>query len=379
LILIDEVHVLHETHRQLLQRWNRIPAIGLSATPLRKGLGAHFDAIVPGPSIKELTDRGHLVPARAWAPGGEAALDVLNGISAVGGDYDEAQLHAAMTKNENLFGDPVEHYRKYAEGRQAIGFAIRVEHSKELCEAFNVAGIPAEHLDAYTSEEDRAAIFQRYRDGVTRVLYSVGVLSTGFDMPQASVAILCRPTLSEMLHLQQCGRVLRPDDGKDHALILDHAANTIRFGLPHHFQMPESLHDIDFPTAKQVKKERRLISCQGCGYVLDPKDAFCPQCGTDRPGRWTGVAYDIGELVEYGRVGDGMLTMREFYLQVVGLCEMEGKSRDRALSTAYAMCIQKYDRKPPWSWRDLEPKEPSAGVVNYVKSRRIAYRHRHAA
>ena len=61
------------------------------------------------------------------------------------------------------------------------------------------------------------------------------------------------------------------------------------------------------------------------------------------------------------------------------LCEAEGKPRDRALSTAYAMCIQKYDRKPPWSWRDLEPKEPSAGVVNYVKSRRIAYRHRRAA
>jgi superfamily II DNA or RNA helicase/uncharacterized OB-fold protein len=381
LVIIDECHVLHQEHRKLMERWNLVPFVGLSATPIRRGLGAWFDAIVKGPSIQELTDRGHLVPVRAYAPGGEAALEVLNMIGVSNGDYKEADLHVAM-KNDHLFGDPVQTYLKHGEGRQAIGFAVRVAHSKDLVEAFNVAGIPAEHIDAFTPEEERAAIFQRFRDGITRVLFSVGVLSIGFDMPQASVAILCRPTLSEMLHFQQVGRVLRPAEGKRDCIILDHAANTIRFGLPQHFQLPDNLNEFDIPTARQVKKEKKLSACMGCGYVLAPEDEFCPHCGTDRPGRWQGIGYDPGELVEVGTIGNTAITMKEFYLQVRGLVEMEGKGREKARGTAFAITKEKFGKKPPWSWRDLEPLEPNMGVVNYVKSRRIAFArspHRRAA
>jgi len=31
----------------------------------------------------------------------------------------------------------------------------------------------------------------------------------------------------------------------------------------------------------------------------------------------------------------------------------------------------------PFSWRDLRPKEPSMGVIKYVKSRRIAFARSH--
>lgn len=58
LVLIDEAHVIHEAHIELITwcRRNKVPVIGLSATPWRRGLGRIFDRLINCISLSELTD-----------------------------------------------------------------------------------------------------------------------------------------------------------------------------------------------------------------------------------------------------------------------------------------------------------------------------------
>ena len=51
-------------------------------------------------------------------------------------------------------------------------------------------------------------------------------------MPEVEVIVLVRPTLSRALHRQMLGRGLRPAEGKSECLVLDHAGNVARHGLP---------------------------------------------------------------------------------------------------------------------------------------------------
>ncbi|MBI2801865.1 MAG: DEAD/DEAH box helicase family protein [Gammaproteobacteria bacterium] len=68
LIVIDEAHVLHQAHIKLLERWNALPVIGLTATPFACGLGRHFTNLVVPTAIRDLTHDGLLVPVVAYGP-----------------------------------------------------------------------------------------------------------------------------------------------------------------------------------------------------------------------------------------------------------------------------------------------------------------------
>src|SRR4029077_9899150 len=71
-----------------------------------------------------------------------------------------------------------------------------------------------------------------FRAGRVMVLTACDLISEGFDVPDIEVGISLRPTHSLGLWFQQVGRCLRRSPGKEHALILDHAGNSVRHGLP---------------------------------------------------------------------------------------------------------------------------------------------------
>ena len=60
------------------------------------------------------------------------------------------------------------------------------------------------------------------------MLVNCMIATLGFDCPEIECLILARPTKSIQLHIQMLGRGLRPADGKDHCLILDHGSNITR-------------------------------------------------------------------------------------------------------------------------------------------------------
>ena len=256
LIVIDESHIWHGTHDTVLEQSGDARVLGLTATPLRAGLGLRFDTMVVGATIGSLIAQGYLVRPRYFAPANETIEHALAGVAIQAGDYAVDQLSQAM-RAKAIVGDCVGEWQRRGQDRQTIAFCVDKAHAADLAAEFVAAGIAAEVIVDDTKDDARKRVFNDFDKREVRVLVSVGVLSIGFDSPVAACAILARPTLSTSLHIQQGGRVLRPFGGKTDALILDHAMNTLRHGRLEDFEPPEDLSMIDKTTDKYAGPARR--------------------------------------------------------------------------------------------------------------------------
>ncbi|MGR9052899.1 MAG: DEAD/DEAH box helicase, partial [Gammaproteobacteria bacterium] len=172
-----------------------------------------------------------------------------------------------------ITGDAVAHYRKYCDRQPAIAFTVTVEHAGHVVEQFTAAGYQAAVLTGSTPDKERARMIRDLGRGELHVLASCNVVSEGTDIPAVKAAILLRPTASYALAMQQMGRALRVSAGKDKALILDHAGNTLRHGLPTE-PVEWSLEGL-----KKRKKQAPVKRCEGCGAVLSIGTKQCPECG----------------------------------------------------------------------------------------------------
>ncbi|MGL4648818.1 MAG: DEAD/DEAH box helicase, partial [Caldilineaceae bacterium] len=204
MIIIDEAHILHRYHIDLMTRWDAMPVVGLSATPMRKGLGRHFTNLVRGPTIAELIEQGYLVGFRAYGP----SEPDLRGVHIRGGDFVESELADVMA-DAKVIGDVVSNWERLGENRSTIIFAVNIAHSTALVEAFCAAGHAAAHIDCHTPEATREEIYRDFRSGRLKILCSVAVLALGFDVPSVSCVVMARPTMSEALYIQQAGRGTR--------------------------------------------------------------------------------------------------------------------------------------------------------------------------
>jgi superfamily II DNA or RNA helicase len=274
LIIFDETHHIGAASWDaLFHRFPRARILGLTATPWRldgQGLGRWFDTMVSGPTVAELIEAGSLSPYRYFAP----SKPDLAGVGVTGGDYQRGALANAMARPQ-IVGDAIGHYNRLCAGNRAVAFAAGVENSRQIAAQFNAAGIQAEHVDGAMTAEMRDAAVARFKAGQTLVLSNADLFGEGFDVPAIEAAILLRPTKSLSLHLQQCGRALRPIEGKT-AIILDHAGNVEQHGLPDD-EREWSLDDRE----KRRKGEAAEVTtrqCAECFFVYRPAPA-CPACG----------------------------------------------------------------------------------------------------
>jgi superfamily II DNA or RNA helicase len=158
LVVYDETH----THVSKFAKWleahdkKRIelglkPAfvIGLSATPMAKGLAGVYQSIVKGPTVQWLIDNGHLVPFRYYQAKHLGRLDKLK---KQGNGFTDKSLQEAF---DGLAGDMVKDWKEKAEGRPTVGFFSRLSHAREAMETFNSNGIRAEYIDGETTDDRR--------------------------------------------------------------------------------------------------------------------------------------------------------------------------------------------------------------------------------
>lgn len=325
LVLIDEAHLCagSKQYQKLMQSWNNVPMIGLSATPFSKGLGKAFpwgtmfeDMIIVS-TIRDLIAQGYLVDCEAYAP----SEPDLSGVKIVAGDYHEKQLGEAVDK-PGLVGDIVTHWHRLAKGQQTICFATNIAHSKHIVEQFLSSGVTAEHLDCYTPEDERRSIIDRFRAGQITVLSNVAILAEGFDAPETSCMILARPTRSLIRFIQMAGRILRPADHKTVGLILDHSGSLAKLGFPTD-DLPLELDDgkPKKTEAKQKDERPKEKVCRACGYVDKKKRHKCPACGF-APERKSEVEVEPGELVKIKR--RTTQDKQEIYSALFGYAQSKG-------------------------------------------------------
>lgn len=370
MILIDECHgATSEAYTNLIQAYKNIPIIGLTATPYSTGLGrkfewgALFEKIVCAATISDLTKQGFLVPFDMYAP----EEPDLRGVKIIRGDYDETQLGEACDK-PHLVGGIVEHWLKLAKGKSTVVFATNIAHSQHITAEFIAAGISCEHIDCFSTDEERIEILARHEDGTTTVISNVGILCEGHDNPRIECMILARPTRSLIRWIQMCGRALRPFQGKDRALLIDHSGSVFRLGFPDDEHPPELNDGKKSETADaQPTEERKPHLCHNCKMVVPAGVGVCPNCGMV-PVRKNKVEHEAGTLEKVERKEKFTAEEKQtLWSSALGLAEKRKRSEGWA-SHLYKSLTGVWPR----GLQDI-PCEPIKKVLDMDTHNRIAY------
>lgn len=297
MIVFDETHHIGAAQwTEIFERYPNAYVLGLTATPWRldgRGLGQWYARMIQGPTVADLIGQGSLSPYRLFAP---SAPD-MRAVQTQAGDYKQRALADIMDK-PSITGDAVQHYRQLCPSKRAVAFAVSIEHSRHIAAEFNSAGIRAEHVDGTMDIGERDAAVARFVAGETLILSNAELFGEGFDVPAIEAAILLRPTKSLSLYLQQVGRALRPAPGKQHAVILDHAGNSLTHGLPDD-EREWTLDDRE-KQRRSAPGEVPVRQCEHCFRVFRPAPR-CPGCGHQAAVQAREIEKREGELVEIDR------------------------------------------------------------------------------
>jgi superfamily II DNA or RNA helicase len=224
LLVIDEAHhAVADTYQRIIEQAKMthpsIKILGVTATPERrdkKSLFTIFSHEADRITAKELVASGFLVPTRPYQVITNPPNPPLQTSNEA--DRSEPESDSAKKSKDEPF-DPkevVRHWRSMAAGRKTVVFCTRVEFSKTVAEAFNVAGVKAAHIDGGMSNETRKTVLKGFSHGATDVLCNVSVLTEGWDHPPTSCVVLLRKSSSRAAMLQMIGRGLRSVGDSEH-------------------------------------------------------------------------------------------------------------------------------------------------------------------
>ncbi|RYC71315.1 DEAD/DEAH box helicase [Spirosoma sordidisoli] len=95
--------------------------------------------------------------------------------------------------------------------QRIIVFALTVEHAHTFAAILQARGVSAFTITSKTSSLQRKRLIEHFKSDVEEslVLCNYGILTTGFDAPQTSCAVISRPTDSLVLYSQMVGRAIR--------------------------------------------------------------------------------------------------------------------------------------------------------------------------
>ncbi len=322
IVIVDEAHKIFKFYKKWMDAWGLIPFVGLSATPFSKGLGKLYDDLIIGATTQELIDQGLLSDFVVYAP----TSPDLSKCRTVAGDYHEGDLSDVMDKPP-ITADIVDSWIKHGEDRQTFCFGVDCAHAKHLSERFQSKGISTAYMDAYTSLEEREAIKIAFHSGDIRVVCNVGVLIFGVDWDVRCIS-LARPTKSEMLFMQLCGRGLRTAPGKENCIFLDHTNTHENLGF-----VTDIYHDkLDDGKPKKAaekkeKKEKLPKKCGNCAILKPAGIHACPSCGF-APEKQTDIVEADGELKRIkGKAKKAKMEDKQaFYSGLMAYARDKGKS-----------------------------------------------------
>jgi ATP-dependent helicase IRC3 len=235
LVIVDECHHIRWNpkkpqdkcaYRTIIDHLQPEFVLGLTATPDRLdklSVADYFDhQIAVNYDTAWAIRNGYLKDLRAIRVSVKVDLD---SVKTRGGDFVDGDLGRALHESA-VPAQMVQAWLDRGEDRTTIAFAPTVQTSKELCEAFEQAGVAAAHVDGETDRTQRRRIFDDLRAGALKVVCNVGVATEGFDAPRVNCILLCRPTQSRSLYAQMVGRGLRLFPGDTDCLVIDIAGAT---------------------------------------------------------------------------------------------------------------------------------------------------------
>lgn len=356
--IVDECHGVSKILIKMMDMYNNVPFIGLSATPYSKGLGKYYTDLVVPITAKELLEMGWLCPIKYYAGEQPDLTSIKLKTDALGTrDYDAKSLAIEMEKPK-LIGDVVATWKKLGENSQTIAFCPSISHSRGLVDEFNRAGVDAVHIDAYTDADARQKIYKMHNDGEFKILSCSSLLNTGYDSPSTRCIIDCYPTKSLIRFVQRAGRIMRIAPGKEYAIYLDHSSNVCRHGFAEDI-VPDCLHngEKEFQEESQTKKEenKEPIICECCSAIMVA--GKCQVCGHEIKRKRSDLEVVAGELKEVDKGLD-----QEFYSGLLYHSRQKGYDD----GWAFHKYKEKFGKAPIGAKKEAIQDERVAGFVKHL-------------
>ena len=265
-IFIDECHFMYDFLTKTLPK-RGCPYIGLTATAMSRGMKHVYEELVEVTTTAQLLRDGRLVEpiirpsveidmTGVIPKSGEwAAKDVRERGRVIIGDI----VSTWVEETGKHFGGPV----------KTMLFAADIAHGEELAGAFQKAGYDFRQVSAYDDAGDRNRTMEAFRHGKFPGIINCEVLSKGVDIPDAKCLVIARPYKKSLAaHIQMLGRIMRTAEGKDKALVLDHAGNCLGFYEDTMDFYENGVGELDsrkFIQAKRRDTKKSEVTCNGCG------------------------------------------------------------------------------------------------------------------
>lgn len=381
LLIIDEAHCMRKSVIEFIKLHPELKIIGLSASPFTKGLGSIFTNVVSKATTRELVDLGMLAPLRVFVA---KEID-MTGAAKRAGEWTEKE---STQRGIKITGDIVSEWIKktheiFGMPKKTIVFSAGVAHAEDLQQKFREAGynfVSISHRDEESFKKDAIEEFAR-PDSSIQGLIATDILTKGFDQADVMIAISARPfTKSFSSHVQQMGRIMRPHADKSDAIWIDHAGNFLRFRDQWEELYSSGVSELDDGAEKSKpepsQKEKEAAKCHKCGALWPAHSDTCSHCGAVRV-RINQVSAVPGEMEELQTGGEKKEKFtseykEKFYQMLIGYA----RSKKFADGWAYHQYKQKFGIGPNWKKQESIP---NIEVLNWIKSRNIAFHHRRAA
>ena len=372
LLIIDEAHVSRKGTVKFIKNNPDIKVIGLTATPFTKGLGDIYTHIVGASPTGELIEKGWLSPLRVFIA---KEID-MTGVKKVAGEWSQDQV---TERGMKLTGDIVAEWVKktheiYGAPRKTVVFCAGVDHGSDLEQQFKNAGYNFVSISYKEDDEFKRMTIDEFArpDSSIHGLIATDILTKGFDVPDVMIGISARPfSKSFSSHVQQLGRIMRPCEGKEFAVWLDHSGNYLRFRDDwdelYHDGVKRLKEGGEKAKKEPTEREKKESKCPACGILWTFPDNKCGGCGYVRPQR-NHIAAVPGELQELAAANSKLtISNQEFYSQVLYYAKVRG--------FADGWAAHKYKEKFGVFPRGLAKttQAPTPDTMNWIKSRAIAF------
>jgi len=370
LLIVDECHQTRQQTVEFIKNNPEVRVIGLTATPFTKGLGNIYDNVVSTVTTKELVDDKVLVPLRVFIA---KEID-MTGAKKVAGEWSQAE---ASDRGKKITGDVVTEWIKkthevFDAPRKTIVFASGVDHGADLAKKFQESGYNFICISYKDDDEWKKEVIEDFAKPDTDImgLIATDILTKGFDVPDVMIGISARPfSKSLSSHIQQMGRVMRGNEGKEFALWLDHSGNYLRFRKDWENVYTDGVHELDEEREKAKKepseREKKESQCPSC-HVLWTGGDTCYNCGYVRE-RKNKVIDVAGELQELGSAMSGE-SKQEFWSMMQWYVIYKGWSKGRAANTYR----EKFGVWPRFL-DDKQIRHPSPEVEKFVQKKLYAF------
>lgn len=383
-LIWDECHIKRADLLQHIHDNPDLKVIGLSATPYQDWMGQTYTNLIKPFTTRDFINDSLLTPFEIYMPNLGENRERMASIKVRQGDYAVGPAAAAMM-DIKLVGDIVGNWLKNAvddrgNHLQTIGFAMNKSAANAYAAEFIKLGIPAEVIVDKTPKHERTQIFKRFNQGITKIIWNVGVLGAGFDADVRCI-IWARPSKSEIVWVQGALRGSRPADGKSCCKLFDHTPTYFELGDPcdiEYYELSDGSDGLEKKRAERREKEvleSRSKICGKCGRKKEPKEYKCKSCG-HKP--IAGEAPDIDESIGLVKAsGDAekytKADKQRYWSELQGWAVSERNRTGKPVNPGRLANLYR-DKFKIWP-RSLSdtPLEPGPELLKMIKYNRIKY------